>query len=342
MKFYFSVFFTFLLLQSSLFSLAQSTMYCVDLKEPAFEQYDLFNQDIEDKKIILLGEHHYLTANAILQAELLMHLNKTSGVRHLLIELGQAEAYLYNQYLQTGDERYLDYSFWGFTGYEEFYASTKKLYDYNAGLADDKKLVVHGLDFERDPSVSASLHQLLSDYPANLQIDSVRNFIQARLDTVGVERDIKEYILHLKDRISALSLPEDENKKIIDDILNNPAFFTNLETRDSLMAETFYTLDTAGEIYLGQFGAGHTMLNNRGGLANRLNGHEKYRGKILVTNMYPIYSGNAQDHPFENLSDCPVFLYRFDSSNDGPHAGANRRGQWALVLKEPKRYNQSE
>lgn len=123
----------FLALLSLLFLLpvfAQDTVYCLDLDEPDFVHYDLFNQDIEDKKIIMIGEIHYMEANYIIQANLLIHLNMHFGVRHLLIEFGRAEAFLYNQYLKTGDESYLNQTFPGFGHHENFFTSLKKLYDH--------------------------------------------------------------------------------------------------------------------------------------------------------------------------------------------------------------------
>ena len=318
---------------------AQDTVYCMDLKQPNFEQYDLFNQDIEDKKIIIIGELHYMAPNSIVQVDLWIHLNKHFGVRHLLVELGRAEAYLYNQYLQTGDEWYLNHTLHGFSRFEVFYSSMKKLYDYNEELDSTKKLVVHGLDFEREPALSASMYKLLPDYSANPQVESLRDFIQARLDTIGIERHTEDYLYDLREKIADVSLPDGKNKNVIDYILSNQSSSSSLEKRDSLMAETLIALDTTNEVYLGQFGFAHTMLNSMRGLAVVLNDLEKYRDRILVTNMY--YMNSDSNHPFENLSDCPVFLYRFDPY-DAEFKGFASRGQWALVLEDQQRYPRPE
>lgn len=339
MRFIPSISFTVLLLLSFLPVFAQDTVYCVDIHQPDFEHYDLFNQDIEDKKIIILGEFHYMAANSIIQADLLIYLNKHFGVRHLLIEFGRAEAYLYNQYLQTGDEWYLNHTFPGFNRYEEFFSSCEKLYDYNSRLDNGKKLVVHGLDFEREPGLSASMYTLLSAYENNPQVKKLMDSTKIRLDTIGIERDNKDYIYYLRERIPALSLPEDENKKVIDDILSNNSFLSNFSERDKYMAQTFLSLDTANEVYLGQFGVAHTQLNNEYYLVGLLNKLKNYHDKILVINMYFMNSSNI--HPFKNLSECPIFLYRFDPSNDKLGAFI-KRGQWALVLEDQKGYTQKE
>ena len=207
--------------------------------------------------------------------------------------------------------------------------------DYNLGLDSHKKLIVHGLDFEREPGLSASLYELLSDYPTNPLIENLRDSIETRLDTIGVERDTKDYIYSLREKIPALSLPDDENKKIIDDILNNNAFASNLSERDKYMAQTFLALDTTDEVYLAQFGIAHTMLNTQGGLAVILNNLNQYHNKILVANMYKVNSKSSL--PFKDLSDCPVFLYRFDPSDRKVEA-FRKRGQWALILKDQPSY----
>jgi hypothetical protein len=314
---------------------AQDSVYCLDLGKPDFAQYELFNEDNDGKKIIMIGEMHYMEANYTLQPDLLIHLNKHFGLRHLLIEFGRAEAYLYNRYLKTGDLSYLDKTFSGFNHFEKFFTGMERLYKYNTGLDGNKKIVVHGLDFEREPGLSTSLYELLSNYPTNPQIRNLLDSLKTRLDTIGVERDTKDYIQFLRARISALSLPEDENRKMINDILNNNAFASSLWERDRHMAETFIALDTTDEAYLAQFGLAHAMLNTQEGLAVRLNKLDNYHNKILVVNMYAISTKSAL--PFLNRSDCPVFLYRFDPSNEH-FAEFRKRGQWALILKNQPSY----
>lgn len=314
---------------------AQNPVYCVDLDKIDFERYDLFNQDIKNKKIIIIGEIHYLEANYIVQTDLLIHLNKHFGVRHLLIEFGRAEAFLYNQYLKTGSERYLNQTFPGFCQFEKFLIGINKLYEYNLGLSSDNKLIVHGLDFEREPGLSASLYFLLSDYSGNPLIENLRNSIKSRLDTIGVERDTKDYNLYLKERILSLTLPDDNNKHVIDYILGNNSFASNLSERDNHMAQTFLALDTTSEAYFGQFGIAHTMLNALGGFAAILNSHIQYQNKVLVTNMYSVNSNNSL--PFLDINDCVVTLYRFDP-HDNTYEAFSRRGQWALILKDQPSY----
>ncbi len=287
----------------------------------------------------MLGEYHYLKANFTIQAELLIHLNKQFGVRNLVIEFGWAEVYLYNKYLETEDLYYLNHTSFGFSHFDIFYAALKRLYDYNLGLPTDKKLKVHGHDFEREPGLSASLYDLLSTYPSSPALENLKASIKARLDTIGIQRNVKEYTFFLRDQIAALSLPNDENKQIINNILNNNSFYPNLSARDEYMEKAFVAMDTTNEMYLGQFGWAHTMLNAWNGLAARLERLEKYKEKILVTIFYPVNNERSVD--IKDESTCPVFLYRFDST-DEKTAGLRAKGQWALVLKNPPSYPRIE
>jgi len=319
------------------FVYAQKEIYCVDLGQNAFENCENFNIDIENKKLIILGEKHYMAQNSIIQVDLLIHLNMKFGVKYLLIEFGRAEAYLYNQYLQTGDEWYLNYTFGGCNGYQEFLSSMKKLYEYNSGLSSSNKIIIHGLDFEREPGLSASMYKLLSNHSDEVKVKRLINIIYNRLDTIGVERDTKDYIYFLREKISEISFPKDGSGKMINTIINNNSFVIDFSKRDINMALSFQSLDTLNQMYLGQFGVGHTMLNNKSGLVGILNNKENYSGKLLVINMHYVSGQNAK--PYEGLSDCPIFLFNIDP-NDKSFGKLAKREHWALILRDQKKYTQ--
>ncbi len=324
---------TFLLQLSLLPVFAQDSLYCVDVQQMDFKQCDAFNQDIEGKKMIMIGEEHHQVVNSILQTELLIYLNQQFGVRHLLIEFGRAEAYLYNQYLQTGEEWYLNHTFQGFNQYKEFFTYWKKLYDYNMGLDNSKKLVVHGLDFEREPGLSASLSKLLEAYADHPQVKNLQDTLKMRLDTIGVERDTKAYIYHLRKSIPSLALPEGENKKVIDYIISNNAFLDNL--RDENMAQTFMALDSTDEVYLGQFGAVHAIMYNNSMLMSKLNSHERYHDKILAVHMYR--GDLTRSNILDSVSPCSNYLYKINPSNK--QLGDFRyRGHWIFYSKNGAYY----
>ncbi len=81
------------------------------------------------------------------------------------------------------------------------------------------------------------------------------------------------------------------------------------------------------------------MLDNDKMLTGYLNSFEKYHDKILVMNMH--YVDSVHTHPFQDISDCPVFMYRIDPSDD-KLGGFSKRGQWALILRDQQGYSQQE
>ncbi len=312
-------------------SFAQENIHCFDLVNPDFSQFDVFDQDVKNMKIIALGERHYLKSNHLIQAELWMHLNKQFGIRHLLIEFGRSEAYLYNQYLKTGDEKYLQKTTYGVLDFKEFFQNWNKLYEFNLNLNPEKKLSVHGLDFEREPAISFAIYELLSKFPQNEKLDALRSDIRARIDTILIVRENKEYIDYLKTRIEELSLPYNHQKIIIDDILSNESFFSKMSARDKYMVKAFIALDTLNEAYFGQFGAAHTWMYVPEGFTSLLDDAEAYERKVLVINMntrVEVYNPNNE------LSECEVFFFKVDPS-DEQFNRLKEEGQWVLFLKDP-------
>lgn len=316
---------------------AQEAIHCLDLENPDFSEFDAFDKDVDNMKVVAIGEKHYIKANSTIQAELWMHLNKQFGIRHLLIEFGRSEAYLYNQYLKTGDVKYLQKTTFGVGDFKEFFEDWKKLYQYNLELKPDKKLVVHGLDFEREPALSVSLHELLSQLPRNEELDALLSDIQTRIDTVQIVRKNDDYIDFLKRSIEELSLPNNHQKIIIDDIINNVSFLSKMSSRDKNMAEAFIAIDTLNEAYLGQFGLAHTWMNVPQGFTRVLDDTEAYKGKVLVVNMFDIKSTSEAHYQYNELSNCEVFFYKFDPSGN-ERDRLKDWGHWTLFLKDQPRY----
>ena len=69
-----------------------------------------FFRGAKEKSLLVLGENHAAGAGAVLYPQLVTYLNRTTGLRTLLVEFGPAEAYFYNRYLETGDEKHLNYT----------------------------------------------------------------------------------------------------------------------------------------------------------------------------------------------------------------------------------------
>lgn len=312
---------------------SQPDYHCLDINHLNFEDIGELQKDISGKKLILIGEIHHMAANSILQADLLIYLNKKFGIRHLLLEYGRAEAWLYNKYLETGNEKYISYTNPGFNRYSEFLNCWEKIYNYNRFIDPDKRILVHGLDFEREPGLSAALYELFYPYRNEPGVKDIFYKIKARYDTIGIERDTKVYILDLREKLKNLILPEGTERNMINEMVYNNSFYSNLYDRDKFMVESFLKVDTTQEVYFGQFGTGHTRLDNHEWFAGYLNTLKDYQNKILVINLHYEDSYFRANEPvtyafindvgffnkktikhnlafFNNLTVCDTFLYR--------------------------------
>ncbi len=314
---------------------AQDGIRCLNLEQINLEAYDEFDKSVRAKKIILLGEWHYMSPNSIIQADLLMYLNRTTGLQDLLLEFGHAEAYLINKYLTTGRKKYLKHTFGGAKGYVEYRESLERLYQYNKTRENSEKLVVHGLDLEREPGLTASIIDLVSGMPGKKQYKSLLDSLQIRLDTIGIDRNPMEFLLFLRDRLPASIYEDDEDGKILRNMVFNDATIKYMHQRDGKMLEAFMKLDTTNARYLGQFGTAHTMLDAPNSLATKLASKEKYKDEVLVINMH--YLEDDDKDIFKEVSDCAVFMFRIDPENESI-GWLHKRQHWFIILRDQEMY----
>jgi hypothetical protein len=125
---------------------------------------------LDKYKIILFGEQHNGSFDPEIKYHLITDLNRRTGNRHVFMEVGVANAWHYNRYLETGDmaDLYTDPAKSGHTPYALFW---QRLYAYNRSLPEKQKIVIHGVDFERT-DVFATLKQLVpvaKPVPASLR-----------------------------------------------------------------------------------------------------------------------------------------------------------------------------
>ncbi|RYE24071.1 MAG: hypothetical protein EOP51_08525 [Sphingobacteriales bacterium] len=116
---------------------------------------------------IFYGEQHNASFDPILKYQLITTLNNTQGIRDVFMEIGHAAAWCYNMYLETGDTTYIYSRRLVYTkdGYRQFW---RDLYTYNSSLPANKKLVVHGVDFERTEAFMALKRLAVNEPPAEL------------------------------------------------------------------------------------------------------------------------------------------------------------------------------
>lgn len=138
--------------------------------------------DVQKYKVIFWGEQHNDLFDPELKYHLLTTLHKNYGFRHVFIEAGFSAAWLYNQYLKTGDTALLQAS----PGYRLFW---QRIYVYNQMQPDSLRMVFHGIDFER-----TTVFRVLSLLAP--QGKAVPAVLQAAMGTVNAHLGDKPLVLY--------------------------------------------------------------------------------------------------------------------------------------------------
>ncbi|HNP17500.1 MAG TPA: erythromycin esterase family protein [Fulvivirga sp.] len=275
------------------------------------------NQDFKNHKLVLLGEApHIMPANTFFQSEFLIYLNKNFGTRNLLIEFGSSDAYLLNKYLQTGDSKYYDKSYYGMQHFMEAKAAYTKLYRYNLSLQQQNKIHVYGLDFEREPSLTAAVYYFLKENDTIPEMEELTKRVKARLDTVGYDYP-DPLVKFLEQELPKYSkwLSKSPDWDTINELLQFKSSYSNFYERDKFMNERFLKLPK-NERYLGSFGTMHTQLDRSDVFAGLL------KEKPLVINLHhensfendgnPIKSSFLDDIGFFRKKETKEYLKYYD------------------------------
>lgn len=103
---------------------------------------------LENANAIFYGETHSRNFEPEFKLHFIQHLNDRFGIRDVFMEIGKSAAYFYNAFLETGDTTALNKHrlVLNLGYYKDFWY---QLYLYNKNNANDKKIKIHGVDFER-------------------------------------------------------------------------------------------------------------------------------------------------------------------------------------------------
>lgn len=91
----------------------------------------------------MLGIAEGVDVNQRLYSSFIKQCNTNLGIRYIVCERSHGEAFLFNKYLETGNESYLGYEYeWS----EEMRLAFRDLYEFNLTLSEEKKLMFIGID----------------------------------------------------------------------------------------------------------------------------------------------------------------------------------------------------
>ena len=116
------------------------------------EPEKLFDKELLKNQLFLIGEGHGAQYNTELQFDMIRNLQKKTGLRFILLELGFLDQIYLNRYLTTGNEQVLD-SFFHFhpnTFYfnKQLFHFFQQLYSYNQSLPEKDKLQIITVDLD--------------------------------------------------------------------------------------------------------------------------------------------------------------------------------------------------
>ncbi len=243
------------------------------------EKFSEFLNGSSEKSLLILGENHGTSAGAKVYAPLVMYLNQQAGVTSLLVEFGPAEAYFYNRYLESGDEKHLNYTVYA-GAIKEWRDAWRKIYNYNKSL--EEPLVVKGIDFDRTRTFAYAFFSIVMQYeypPAFLDglLKEIRSAEFFNTYTVGYpsKKDIewmtKTKKLLINNRDSLYSFISTKDKWILDEMLNNEALSFAEGREEAITKNTMRIIENSDkrDFFL-LIGRSHAYLDPLFGEANPL------------------------------------------------------------------------
>lgn len=251
-------------------------------------KFDLI--DVDNYEVFLTGETHTMAKSDEFKKIFFSYLNKNAGVKNIIEETGFCSGLLLNRYLQTGNEKDLEFymeQLKGTMGYnKEKYEFYKWLYEYNLQLAEEDKVTIYGIDMEHQPLTAirgiSTLIDIKKEVPKSLE-QAIRY----------VKKNNQNAILYLK-------MAYDKNKEDCEEYFgDNFIIFENCiknlypvgtgsDMRDKVMMDNFsfiYSLNK-DEKFFGQLGSEHIYQNYMD--SDYMSSDEVRFGILLNSNNSPV------------------------------------------------------
>lgn len=273
--------------------------------------------DVNNYDVFLNGENHTMGKSDKFKLEFFTYLNKKAKVKNIIEEMGFSSGLLLNEYIQSGNEKYLD-SFMnqvkGTMAYtKEKYEFYKLLYEYNSQLDEDSKINIYGIDIERNAIDIIKAMEIL--------IDNNKFVPKSLKKSINLVREEN------KAAIKFLKLAYEEDKEDCEEYFGDEfIYFENIiknlypsgggeDFRDKIMMRNFsfvYSINE-GEKFFGQFGSEHiyqdymnsdTLIMEEVRFATLLNGDSSpVKNKVYsLLCVYKNEEGNSPSNDFLNYN----------------------------------------
>ncbi len=266
--------------------------------------FKLIEPDLPNYQVYLTGEEHGVAVNTTLELMFLKYLNRYANVRYCLCEMSYATAELLNRYMETGNETILETVFKDFEGTSawsrESYKKWVELYKYNSTLADNKKIILIGIDIEHKPKTAFRyLNMLLPGTSPPKDLENIIKELQGYDTEYCNASDYEDFTRRLISDMSKNSkaykeyLKEDYFKfiMVLENIMDGINAYDTaedefLEIRERCIYENFIKIyNKLGDVkFFGQWGIWHVYQKYEGvqPIAARLNtSGSPVKGKVL-------------------------------------------------------------
>ncbi|MEG1255512.1 hypothetical protein [Clostridium sp.] len=154
-------------------------------------ELSFIKKDIENKKIVMTSEVHGANENVDLRYKFINYLIDNWDLKYIFLEIGYVEGQLTNNYIQSGNEKYLDCLIEASNVYksnEAYISLLKRLNEKNKNLPDDKKIQIIGVEcIEESDTVANYISCIINENP-NLDQDKVT-------ELTNFADEIKKYLL---------------------------------------------------------------------------------------------------------------------------------------------------
>lgn len=213
-----------------------------------FSSFKLMDSSLKDNDVFLFSSESGCNI-ANLDFKMIKYLNSKAGVNYCISQYPHSIVTYLNKYLQSGDEKYLDYYMFYFTLFQDynqkdFYNELKNLYKYNKSLPESQKLKYLGIGPEIFGGVT--LNHLYSLIPDNTECNDVKNQLkflsehpneqnvkEAKKISLSLQKDLVQneakWKICLKNNFDEFKFV---NNNILKDNFDKPKFANNIILKD--------------------------------------------------------------------------------------------------------------
>lgn len=171
----------------------------VDVNDDEYNEYLFFKKQLNKNMVYLIKDKPDSELIVAFYIDYIKYLNKETGIKYILDEIGFSAGQIINLYLQTGDESFLNQVFESaddldtYSLYRKSYY--KKLYEYNITLPETDRINLYGIDTETHERSHSILYmdyliKKIQNKSIPMKINSILNGI--RYDTDVYFNNVKK------------------------------------------------------------------------------------------------------------------------------------------------------